>query len=1768
MGKDKTKNGNSDLDPYAQRLVAGMQMDNVKEVIEKEKREKVLERRQELLNYIKDAQDSLVTKQADLLVRGKGFEELSRNMGKLLEEIMALKTKIEGIDLGLKASTIEKKIRTFINAAEKIYDKVEVLAAEVDDLLKKENEAKKQPSKSEKKDGEHEERGLIFEHNTLISPSFVWDVNSFIPNCDVSLEDGIFYMIGKGDFSEMSAEIKLNKDQKSLAIKIMKGAAVAHEEKEIFALGIAGDLLRNYFVKKPAAAPRDKKDDASDKKPASKKQPAVTIDVSRVESDAPKKIDNLASHAPTVMVEPEPKKEPAKPKAEKFVLENGIAKVGDIAIDLSALVNDPNYKVTLTKNGSVRIEDLRSRGKHKAIFQFDETTKKIDFKPMDRGKEYDTMSLDALKLINKLTVLFPELKGEEKRKDESVEKEPAVVSPFKLEGENLSTANFTWDLHNILDGGQCEVVLEGNYVIFQGKEGLDKIRFKVRLTENKDEVEMKKEVDGKKEFDQDYKIKNALDSLERTFANKKKSEARKVVEKEPIAPPTKVETETGAKEGFSSAEEKTETNEFIEGVITEKRLKKLKEILEKSVIEQNIFSKMATTAAIGLPRVEVGAKEYEAKKRELKDKPEQFAEYEAGLADIETKRSLLTKEEFADFVRDTEAKLADTFWRWHKMPRSEKDKQRERQDKWFKSVQEYLQLKVEEKKSFDSEAMDIYNDLRSEFDALLKDVQEHNGEIMSHGEKTELRKEFLVKLENINKKIFSASEELEEIEDGEMVKQNKDYFAERISKLHTELREIMVNFDHEVEKSEPVSATAKTVPSTPPPAAEGESVPEIKTEEERIVEVLHRRAPEINAAIDEYEAFADFIKATIPNYYYQIAQPSVIRESILGEFEKIAKETKTVEEVERKIDELLNAYREYKNNVDASSKIEYDKIHAVTAEPASAGEDFTFGGPVAPPVIMPSDSRMGIPASISLPTVTPVKKSFWGKAKEFFGKKEKGQSVGWVAAEMAYKTMTSILGVKSVTDLVGLGAGKIFEKYGFGWGDMHKMRMGAKEIKSEKSSIRELMDQVAASGDALEAKMAELSKKIEASEHISRKDKQVLYNKLHEIADEYQKTAGMEKAGLEYKAKELLEIFMQNKVSKMTIAKDALNTLLTATGMSMVRGAVYTATSIGERVIKGRREYDKKTAIEGAQFETKTEYALRDLIVNSTRETARSLLGLGAEKGKGFRGRAIDFVRAAGTVARGFGIAGLALADTATPGEAVSDLIEKIQEQGIMCAIKENFFDNAARAWQVYTHPGATASAIWHRFFGHGTEAGPAMAGHHIVPGAEQVAVAAAAEQISPDLQAHLDKFGDNQTLREAFLAEAHAGHHTPEEITNAFTVHKGDGLERIIERQLLLDPEKFGLHDQNILGDPDKLQHWAGHEARIIAVKNHIDDKYFVYDAKHPQYLVVDENKNVIYEAKQLHAETEGMRGHRAGVEEVKPEAPKPVLDEQGEARFMTDAEKYKIDKLFEEGKVEEAADKVINYHALGPVYELPDGTQTHESNLVFDNLTHGGVAPTHESVINLTGQTEGPNQIVVGNQEQLAQELKTPEIFRGSAPAEHLDAVRSSVQIAREGLKGADTEELLKGIHVAGGVAEHHASLQSQSGASVKFKYDKDTGEPSDMNITASGHEKFGDMKGLLLRRSVGESTFGTSSKMSQLRELNAADEVYRKAVSDGLETAPESVLLKKHITEMMSGLSKTTGKPNVALFQNDVLKRYGFEDEAKAAGSYETARNALDK
>jgi hypothetical protein len=178
--------------------------------------------------------------------------------------------------------------------------------------------------------------------------------------------------------------------------------------------------------------------------------------------------------------------------------------------------------------------------------------------------------------------------------------------------------------------------------------------------------------------------------------------------------------------------------------------------------------------------------------------------------------------------------------------------------------------------------------------------------------------------------------------------------------------------------------------------------------------------------------------------------------------------------------------------------------------------------------------------------------------------------------------------------------------------------------------------------------------------------------------------------------------------------------------------------------------------------------------------------------------------------------------------------------------------------------------------------------------------------------------------------------------------VREGEGLERVLQRQLSADPKKFGFEGD--IEDAQAVNKWVRREAHLIARQQNIADKYFVYNEKNPQFLILNDDKTVevvgrlrhvseIAKAKAVEAarlaQESAIEGAveqtREGVTDVRE-----VIDLMtGEPKVLTNIEQMEFNRLVNNDQFGEAMEYLMKNKVRGPIFETADGLQVHRAGI-----------------------------------------------------------------------------------------------------------------------------------------------------------------------------------------------------------------------------------------
>ncbi|MBI5733950.1 MAG: hypothetical protein HY973_03345 [Candidatus Kerfeldbacteria bacterium] len=343
--------------------------------------------------------------------------------------------------------------------------------------------------------------------------------------------------------------------------------------------------------------------------------------------------------------------------------------------------------------------------------------------------------------------------------------------------------------------------------------------------------------------------------------------------------------------------------------------------------------------------------------------------------------------------------------------------------------------------------------------------------------------------------------------------------------------------------------------------------------------------------------------------------------------------------------------------------------------------------------------------------------------------KDADKKVWKMVGEQFYKTATTVLGVKTITDfaeIVGRAVvqkGSLREKWSKAIeeskGDLGKYFLGKKEVSLDKEklddaladlfkSYREVTDK---KEDNAKEKFWQTVKELDrltkegGAKYLPAEEKKAYREQLAQIIWQYRKKQADLDGERNKKISRAGNLYIQNKVSGFVVARDALNTAFTATGVPVLRTLGYSAMAALERGSKANREFEKSLlkGVKTKESDSKAAFILKDIVVNSTVETVRALRLQGKKGDKQHKVK--DFIEAFGSVSRAFGLGTLAVAqinhENVITGieKAIGQFGKSVEEHGLVSGLGgqmwHNFSSNVDRLLHLYN-----PNEAWQKMFG------------------------------------------------------------------------------------------------------------------------------------------------------------------------------------------------------------------------------------------------------------------------------------------------------------------------------------------------------------------------------------------------------------------------------------------------------------------------------------
>ncbi|MFW0862581.1 MAG: hypothetical protein ACKKL6_03260 [Candidatus Komeilibacteria bacterium] len=357
----------------------------------------------------------------------------------------------------------------------------------------------------------------------------------------------------------------------------------------------------------------------------------------------------------------------------------------------------------------------------------------------------------------------------------------------------------------------------------------------------------------------------------------------------------------------------------------------------------------------------------------------------------------------------------------------------------------------------------------------------------------------------------------------------------------------------------------------------------------------------------------------------------------------------------------------------------------------------------------------------NLEDTTKKKIHFFEKAKNFKDKFTGSNEVKKAIGKAGYDTITSIWGIKTLSDLLLAFKGK---------GDIYEHFKQKKVRKEEMQELNDLAIEIEknwqvrlnyerkrreAAGDKKEArddydsfmheekldyedassnvklKLKEFYTAVDASQSLTEEEKKEYRKKATRIMYERGKEAKPVDEEKDATIARATSVYLQTKVHGTKLVKDLLNTTLMSTGLVALRGLSYGLMSVVDRGASAKRQYAKDVELDyrklrgvevDADQESKVKAIIKDVTINATTETVSALIGRG--KKKGFKGKSIEFAQAAGSILRLVGIGNMTLSEILSEtgdgvfNPAFDNLLDSIEEKGVLQTLGGNLAERPA----------------------------------------------------------------------------------------------------------------------------------------------------------------------------------------------------------------------------------------------------------------------------------------------------------------------------------------------------------------------------------------------------------------------------------------------------------------------------------------------------------
>ncbi|MBI5794298.1 hypothetical protein HZA87_04450 [Candidatus Uhrbacteria bacterium] len=361
--------------------------------------------------------------------------------------------------------------------------------------------------------------------------------------------------------------------------------------------------------------------------------------------------------------------------------------------------------------------------------------------------------------------------------------------------------------------------------------------------------------------------------------------------------------------------------------------------------------------------------------------------------------------------------------------------------------------------------------------------------------------------------------------------------------------------------------------------------------------------------------------------------------------------------------------------------------------------------------------------------------------------KPTGTDVSKNIAAGLMSVVASYTGIKIVADLPEWLTQKYFTAQ-----ERKRIKEALKSTEAEPDNVRE--DVI-----SLETRRTKLAEAIRASKFLTVEKQKTLIQQVEDALNATNKENLLARTERDEEIARLLDEAIQSRIKNTQVLKETLNSALMLTGLSAMRGVAYGSVALYERYARLSEEKKARGLAPGVGFNR--------LIVDGMKETWAQLKGGGAETKTG---KALNFVQGATTVLRAAGFAELAISEMMQeggPSSMIEASLKAWEEKG-----------TGQAAWNNIKAPWERIGSLFGRASEAVTEA-PADSGADT----GDTGTSDAGDTGAGTSDAGHPGTGSTDHEPGVAPEPGSSAEYTESQIETG-TVHKGDGIIKILERQ------------------------------------------------------------------------------------------------------------------------------------------------------------------------------------------------------------------------------------------------------------------------------------------------------------------------------------------------------------------------------------------------